>query len=146
MADPLSIAASIAGLLTLAGALVPKGYALYSKLKRRQEDIKLLVDEVTSFSGLLYGLQVHLELNDIDSTIETSDRQSNPLHDSWASATEDCEQILHDIHDFLEKVQKQGTARIIVNKDFITDHSRDLVNRLERYKSFFTLFLQINEK
>ena len=60
MADPLSIAASIAGLSSLAGAIIPQGYALCSKLKKHLEDVRLLFNETTSFSGLLHGVRAHL--------------------------------------------------------------------------------------
>ncbi|KAF4453143.1 hypothetical protein F53441_4140 [Fusarium austroafricanum] len=78
--DPLSLAASIAGLLSIAGAVISAGYKLNSKLNQDTSDTKTLINETASFSGILLGVKTHLEsfqspninLEDVFKTIEDS--------------------------------------------------------------------------
>ncbi|KAI9709714.1 MAG: hypothetical protein M1820_003116 [Bogoriella megaspora] len=143
MADPLSIAASIAGLLSLAGVIIPQGYALCSKLKNRSEDVKLLMTETVSFSGLLHGVRAHL-IAEHDRT----ERQLNFLPDeSFASlneAVQDCEKLLVEIQDLLHKVSNQRTARLLTNMKFLTDGVEQLTSRMERYKTLFILTFELH--
>jgi hypothetical protein len=112
--DPLSISASIAGLISLGAAIVSKGYVLLSKIKRRSEDIQTLMNEVASFSGLLVGLQAHL-----NSEINT--RESPGLHGirgfgkTWDDAINECRNILQKVMSLLEKLQIEKPLRLALN-------------------------------
>lgn len=146
MADPLSIAASIAGLLSLAGSIIPKGYALCSKIKRRAEDVRILMNEVTGLSGLLFGLQAHV-------TSEASGPNSPTLNGllgnngtSWKDVARDCRRLLSEIASLLDDISKEKPARLLIHKDFITDRAGELVSRVERYKTFFILCFQVENE
>jgi hypothetical protein len=70
--DPLSLAASIAGLVSLAGAAISAGYKLNSKLNEDTSDTKTLVNETANFSGILLGLKAHLEsFHSLDVDLQT---------------------------------------------------------------------------
>jgi hypothetical protein len=53
MADPLSTAASIAGLVSLAQVIVKEGYGYLRTAKGCPDELSELVREVTSITGLL---------------------------------------------------------------------------------------------
>ena len=57
MPDPLSVAASIAGLITIADVVVRKGYCFLHDLKDVEKDAKKLIDEVNLLSGILHSLK-----------------------------------------------------------------------------------------
>lgn len=141
--DPLSISASIAGLISLGAAIVSNGYVLFSKIKRRSEDIQALVNEVASFSGLLVGLQAHL-----NSEMKT---QENPsLHGiggfgrAWDDAIGECRNILQKVTSLLEELQIEKPLRLALNRDSMTGRAGELISRIERYKTFFILCFQLN--
>ena len=58
--DPLSVAASVAGLISLAGQLVPALYHLASTIKEAQQDALAVTAEVASMSIVLQGLQKYI--------------------------------------------------------------------------------------
>ena len=141
MADPLSIAASIAGLLTLAGSIIPKGYALCSRLSGRNEDIRVLMNEVTSLSGLIFGLQAHA-----NSTASTrsplTPNSSVGSHSSLDRVIRDCRELLLETTALLDEIAKRSNLRLVFQKDFVTDRVGSLMPKIERYKSLFILFFQ----
>ena len=58
--DPLSVAASVAGLVSLAGQLVPALYNLGSAVKEANKDAQAAATEVASMSVVLQGLQTYI--------------------------------------------------------------------------------------
>jgi hypothetical protein len=58
--DPLSVAASVAGLVSLAGQLVPALYNLGSTVKEANKDAQAAATEVASMSVVLQGLQTYI--------------------------------------------------------------------------------------
>jgi hypothetical protein len=148
--DPLSIAASIAGLLSLTGAVISQGYVICSRLKRRKQDVKQLMNEVTSFSGLLYGLREHLNTQSVDKDDSgvhpSSEKSPQSLDISWQDAIKDCEEILSQIRAFLDEISSENSLRLAVNREFITDRVKEFISRLDRYKTFFILGFQLNAR
>lgn len=58
--DPLSVAASVAGLVSLAGQLVPALYNLGSAVKEANRDAQAAATEVAGMSVVLQGLQGYI--------------------------------------------------------------------------------------
>lgn len=56
MADPLSIAASVAGLLSLAGATISKGYSIVSSVRSFPKDVEQLLREAAALNYLISQL------------------------------------------------------------------------------------------
>ncbi|RKK66765.1 hypothetical protein BFJ69_g15112 [Fusarium oxysporum] len=63
MADPLSIAASIAGILALAGTVIHKTYQYGSDVKGALDDIANFLRQLTITTGLLTALKALAENN-----------------------------------------------------------------------------------
>lgn len=57
MAEGLSIAASIAGLISIADITFRRGYRYIRAAKDADKSIKALIDEVNNLSGMLHSLR-----------------------------------------------------------------------------------------
>ncbi len=58
MADPLSVAASIAGLLALAEFIVIEGRDFIKDATNAKKEVEDLITEVISLSGVLQGIRL----------------------------------------------------------------------------------------
>lgn len=58
--DPLSVAASVAGLIRVGGQLVPALYSLGSTLKDANNDAQAAASELATMSIVLQGLQAYI--------------------------------------------------------------------------------------
>jgi ABC-type transporter Mla subunit MlaD len=56
MADPLSIAAGVVGLLTFAGSAITQGYQLSQAMGESRKDIARLLAELAQLTGLLVAI------------------------------------------------------------------------------------------
>ncbi|KAF8535579.1 ankyrin repeat-containing domain protein [Trichophaea hybrida] len=114
MADPLSTAASIAGLVSLAQLIVKDGYGYIRTAKGCPDELSQLVREVTSITGLL-------------SIIENDD-----IH---AFGLSDIRKTLDDILELLSKFRKK------ILWPLKGDELRDLLSRIGRHKGTLQLAL-----
>jgi hypothetical protein len=57
MTDPLPVAASVAGLVSLAGAVLSKCYTFTCGVANAPNEAKRLADEVTNLAGILAAVQ-----------------------------------------------------------------------------------------
>jgi hypothetical protein len=143
MADPLSIASGIAGLVTLTATILSNGYRVYSQTKQHSENICSLLNEVACFSGILVGLVAHIRKQ------QCSPRRANTSESYFFSeqpcriATEECRSILEKIQKLLEKQRKMKGVIRPIRWQFEQDDAKDLVSQLERYKTTFILWFQI---
>jgi len=55
--DPLSVSASIAGLITIADVIVRNGYKFLKQVKHSEKTVSTLISEVNHLSGTLYSLR-----------------------------------------------------------------------------------------
>lgn len=83
MADPLSIASGIAGILSLAGVILCRSYEYGIAVKDAPADFLRLLDEITSLSGVLFRLQalVNVEGSSSNVNIKGGDTETGPDHD-----------------------------------------------------------------
>lgn len=142
--DPLSIAASVAGLLSLAGAVVSKGYACVNKAKKNGAEISGVLDEVAGFSGILVALKAQ---------VTDADESSDPLQwfaeDHallWQNNVKDCEKTLKELSEIILSLTTAKVIKLMIKGDTINANLDKLVGKMERYKSFFILCLQLQAK
>jgi hypothetical protein len=153
MADPLSIVASIAGILTLAGTVIRKTYRYGSDVKGAPEDVTNFLRELTITTGLLAALKTLAE-NDAQTKPPTL-----PSNGSLASicgkhgALEFCKKSLESVckeldgqesRPSLSKTQKVDRLTGRLKWPFQKDRIKELVEQLERQKGAFTLALSID--
>jgi hypothetical protein len=102
MADGLSIAASVAGLITLADLVVRKGYKYVKAVKDADKSLKALFDEVNKLSGILHSLK-----NVVD-RLESDNIQLEPT--TQIHYVEACYQALQKIHKHLGEADPAATT------------------------------------
>jgi NACHT domain len=99
MADPLSVASGVAGLITLAGSVISKCYTYGCAVSGAPKEMKSLVDEVTNLSGLLVGLQ----------GLVKADRLPAGQKETVTRTVDDCKATLGEILDTLDQVKPAST-------------------------------------
>ncbi|KAN0094142.1 ankyrin [Hyaloscypha variabilis] len=139
--DPLSITASIAGLLAIAGTITSKGYACVSRVKNNGGDIEVMLNEVAGFSGILVGLK------ELYSAIDESPMPLHLLangHDAiWQDSMKDCEKTLKELNDIVGSLASANVIHLMVKGGSMAVKVEKLVSKIERFKSFFVLCLQM---
>jgi hypothetical protein len=75
MADPLSISASIAGLLSIADIIIRNGYNFIRESKGAEETVARLISEVNNLSGILYSLRNVVQRFEDDKTLSSLRRK-----------------------------------------------------------------------
>lgn len=142
--DPLSIAASIAGLLALAGTIISKGYACVSRVKKNGGDMEVMLNEIAGFSGILVGLK------DLYSAM---DKAPMPLHllakdheTIWQDSMKDCEKTLKELNDIVGSLASANVIHLMVKGGSMAVRVEKLASKIERFKGFFTLCLQLQSK
>ena len=135
--DPLSIAASIAGLLTLTGTIISKGYALSSRVKKNGGDIEALLNEIAIFSGILSGLKACSLVMD---WLPTDHEKI------WQDSITECTRTLEELDGILSSLSSANALRLMVKGESMATRFEKLVSKIERFKSFFVLCLQLQSK
>ncbi|KAK2846352.1 hypothetical protein FQN49_005808 [Arthroderma sp. PD_2] len=151
--DPLSIAASVAGLVTLSGVIISKGFKISDRFNNSKKELDALLSEVSNFSGLPVGIQSHLQQDESSGRVAhgTSATSEKPASHERAeqpmeTALKDCKVIMEEIRNLVEKLSKTPSFRLALSKDMLTHEAANLTAKLERYKSFFILSLQVNSR
>jgi hypothetical protein len=80
MADPLSIASGIAGLVAIADMIFSRTYRYAKLVKNAEKDVEELATGIRSLSGLLHGLALVLH----EEETETSERNFRLHHSSYS--------------------------------------------------------------
>jgi hypothetical protein len=143
--DPLSITASVAGILALAGTIISKGYACISRVKKNESEVKEVLNEVAGFSGILVGLTARYSKNEDPGSTSLEWLAKN--HETmWQDSIKDCEKTLKEIGVLLESLSTANAIQLIVKGDTKANKVEKLLSKLERFKSFFVLCLQLQNK
>jgi hypothetical protein len=142
--DPLSIAASIAGLLSLTGAIISKGYACINRAKKNGSDIEALLSEVAAFSGILVGMKAQFA----DSAHSVSPLQwlAEDHVTMWQENMKDCENTLKELVEVVGSLATANVLRLVVKGESLNANLDKLMLKIERFKSFFILCLQLQAK
>lgn len=117
--DPLSIAASIAGLLTITGAILSTGYAHLSEAKNKDGDISSLLNEIASLSGILFGMKSQCDVSGQSKT-------PSPLwlaQDSakaWGSTLQSCKKALTETKKLVNSLPTSNSTRLIIKEPSMT--------------------------
>lgn len=138
MADPLSLAASLAGLVSLSDTVFRHVYKYVRAAKEAEADIEKVAQELQSFTGILRSVQA------LAQSLEEEGDSYDPairVHHVYY-----CEQTLNKIHDrmkrALQKLQK-GKAREGIFEQlkwpFSKCETREVLEELERHKTNMSL-------
>ena len=104
--DPLSIAAGVAGLITLTGQLSRSLVAYGKAAKREREDLQLLLTEVSLLQSLLQRLDSFLRSNGV---ANVTFHHTSALKASLAI----CEETALDLNERLGKLEAPRLSRAV---------------------------------
>lgn len=138
MGDPISVSASIAGLITTADIVFRRTFKYIKAVKGAQEEIAALSSEITGLFGILNGL--HLVARQLEGEAFESTSRTHHIYS--------CQQTLEKIKSLLEEsdpsLLHDQPVRSVKRKlrwPFSASETRDLVAEVERHKSTLSLAL-----
>lgn len=141
MTDPLSISASISGLVTLADIVFRRTYKYVKAVKKGPKEISALSAEIGSLYGILSNLQlVSYQLED-----ETFDATTRIHH------VHSCYQTLEHVKSILDRDdtsslrdQRLETLKRKLRWPFTSSEVKDLIAEIERHKATLGLALNVD--
>ena len=120
--DPLSVAASIAGLVALVGKTAEISRELYSSVKKNPELLKRLTDELETFQGVL---------GELESRLADADGDNEDERGQLKAVSANCESTLRKLQH-----------RLISLRDMF---SKNFVGRLRLRPKFMTMIGEVAE-
>ena len=143
--DPLSISASVAGLLALSASIISTGYACISRVKNNEGNVQALLNEIASFSGILAGIKDQYPTDDASGPA--------PLHwlgkdheTVWQDSLNDCDKNLKEVKGIVDSLASGNVVRLVVKGASMANKVERLMSKIERFKSFFVLCLQLQSE
>jgi Fungal N-terminal domain of STAND proteins len=140
--DPLSVSASIAGLIAITNSIVTNGFKFLSEFKQADETIKGLFYEVNLLFGTLHSLE------NVAKRLESE--QSSTQHTARIHHINACDNTLRKIEAQLEKVAAKRNkatdrARQRVLWPMSQSETKNLLAEVERHKTSLSLALSVDE-
>ena len=138
MADPLSISASVAGLLSLAIQVSQLLYAQIQTTRHAPRDAKELLDELKAIEGVLKRLDAFLREQNIDA-------RNFGATSMLAEAIQGCTVKILDIQGRVEKLNKHSVGGLVERGKWYykQDERREIVAYLHRSLTIFQLSLSV---
>ena len=141
MVDPLSVSASIAGLVTLADVVFSRTYRYVKAVKNAPRDVSILSSEF----GALYGILSNLRL--LSEQLESESAEyTTRVHHIYS-----CQQTLEKVKSILERdntssLQDQHleTLKRRLRWPFTSSEVKDLRIEIERHKATLGLALNVD--
>lgn len=140
--DPLSLSCNIIGVLTAAGQLISAGYSYGSSVKDFPQEIRDLVGELSTLSGILHALKALMD-SSADGT--TPDTNPSDIAKAIEVPIKDCEKMLENMLGCLDNYQKPDNKV----KNFVKrltwplkeGETKSWIEKISRYKATFSLAL-----
>ena len=142
MSDPLSIAASVAGLLAFTGTVSKSVFQFVTSIKDAPEDARNLVRSLYTLNIALG--QIQQNLLDPDFALETNDKDVEDLQQCLANCTIVFTQLRQKVDDCGMGAQGQNHVRKAwesVKWSFTDDVLEDLFRRIEAEKATLQLLI-----
>ena len=141
MTDPLSVSASISGLVTLADIVFHRTYKYVKAVKKAPQEISALSAEINSLYGVLRSLQLVARQLE-DETFDTSTR----IHH-----VQSCFKTLEHVSSILDKDKTSSlhdqpleTLKRKLRWPFTSSEVKDLIAEIERHKATLGLALNVD--
>jgi hypothetical protein len=135
MAEALGVAASIAGLISLADTVVRLGFKYFKDVKSAPESIEKLIRETNNLAGVLHSLRNVVEI------LETKYQSDTSVQVHGINA---CQKTLDTIEDCLNKLLSKGTS----NKykwSFEKSAVEGLIRDIESHKTAMAIAMDAKE-
>ena len=153
--DPLSISASVAGLVGLISAIISQGYSLVYASKGQSKEIEALLREVSGFGGVLLGLQAHIEesigspalillLSSLLRDEEPRGSETPARHRK--SPLSECKSLLTQVEELLTKLKKTNPISRALKWEALSRDLAGLSSKIEHYKATFILCFSLENR
>lgn len=146
--DPLSLTCNIVGVLTVASQLISMGYSYGSSVGDFPEEVRNLIGELTSLSGILSALRAVVDQPPPYQIDGSMNPQPSLIAEFLNDPLEECGKSLQSLLKSLEN-QRVGSKMQKIFKRVTwplkDSETKDLFSRLERYKQTFSLALSADE-
>lgn len=132
MAEAIGLAASLIGIIQLAGLTASISYGYISGVKRAPQDLRDLTDELQALSNVIVTLKIH--------TDENSEIPGSVLH----MLEKPLEACARELEELLEKLKMKG----IIDRlkwPLREKETAQWVERIERHKTFFMFALNTDQ-
>ncbi|KAL2066420.1 hypothetical protein VTL71DRAFT_2491 [Oculimacula yallundae] len=137
MADPLSIAGSVAGLVSIADAVFTRTYRYVRQVKNAETEIGELASGIRSLSGTLHGLA--LVLSELER--ETNETNFRLHHINSCRATLTAIETKLDCYDVTTSEKKLDRVIKRLRWPFSHTETKELIADVERHKSTINVAL-----
>lgn len=134
MADPLSIAASIAGVISLADVVFSRTTKYVSAVKHADEEVKKFALEVNLLGGALSSL------SKLASVLDADGLRNKQIDDLRMHHISTCHSTLHQIVQNLEKLEDKPLKRK-VTWPFTSERTKESLSEVSRHKETINLAL-----
>jgi hypothetical protein len=142
MADPLSVAASVTGLLTFATTILTKGYGILRSLQDSSKEVQRLLTELSQLTGLLCALAAQEE--QAEKTAEVEEPRNAEISQVLESSLNDCRKAMKKLKEILEKLEKSRKAILAVKWQFLEPEINKMIEEIGRYRQIFMLCLGVD--
>ena len=148
----IGLAASIVGLLTLAGQVTAISYKYFKGVENASRDVKELTNELASLSGILAALQTCLSM---DGTLEFSaEDDGQNLRQTIETSLQQCASVMEELRSKLEikptnkRNFTKATAEIFRSLmwPLKEKETKEYVKKLDRFKVTFTLAISVESR
>jgi hypothetical protein len=138
MGDPVSISASIAGLITTADIVFRRTFKYIKAVKGAQKEIAALSTEITGLFGILNGL--HLVARQLEGEAFESISRAHHIY-SCQQTLEKIKSLLEESDPSLLQDQPVQSVKRKLRWPFSASETRGLIAEVERHKSTLSLAL-----
>ena len=142
MADPLSIAAGVTGLLAFAATTLTKGFTIVKTLQGSASEVKRLLGELSQLTGVLVAIEAQ----------EGKPKRSQPrveedgISKILNASVRDCRELLKKTTAVFDRLGKSRKATMAVKWVFIEPEVQKLMADIEHHRSIFVLCLGLDTR
>jgi len=139
MAEVLGVAASVAGLMTIADAIVRKRFKFIKDVKDAEKSVQKLVEEVNNLSGVLHSL------NNVVERLEEDRQNIDPS--TQIHYIESCYKTLMKIQGHFDEAMPAApmSRGSMLRWPLQKSHTKELLVEIERHKATMTLAMTARE-
>jgi hypothetical protein len=144
--EAIGLAASLAGLVALAASVVQAGCSFYHPFKEFAREVESIKGEVVQLEALLCDLQPLVDTIAQNAMVTSSTPASSQSPKLGLHEIKACMETLQEVKKLYKKLLPQENRPVqAIAKRFLwpisRDEVQDIMERLERHKSTFTLAL-----
>ena len=143
MTDPLSISASVAGLMTIADIVIRNGYKYITAVRDSDKAVASLINEVNALSGTLHSLR------NIAEGLEGGDAPF--ISTTQIHHVESCYRTLRKVNELLDKFELSKTKSMVeraaqrLKWPLTHSETKTLASEVARHRETLSLALNADE-